>query len=191
MECWADAGPQRLLSTHAANVSSRAEATAGQLGAIENTQRSRCIFRAEPFHLPGAYFCGLSREEVINRIGSVSVETATILTELFRPVRRPPFGFPFADDERVFFVFAFHCGSRCTTTGDTALLSAAMPCSSAADCLSLLSCSWPSSSLRMRYRGEMYLKRIWRCGSFPPHGVKYLRDLYGPLTDRSGSMVTL
>lgn len=35
------------------------------------------------------------------------------------------------------------------------------------------------------------LKRIWRCGSFPPHGVKYLRDLYGPLTDRSGSMVTL
>lgn len=90
MECWADAGPQRLLSTHAANVSSRAEATAGQLEAIENTQRSRCIFRAEPFHLPGAYFCGLSREEVINRIGSVSVETATILTELFRPVRRPP-----------------------------------------------------------------------------------------------------
>ncbi len=94
MECWADAGPQRLLSTHAANVSSRAEATAGQLGAIENTQRSRCIFRAEPFHLPGAYFCGLSREEVINRIGSVSVETATILTELFRPVRRPPLRIP-------------------------------------------------------------------------------------------------
>lgn len=92
MECWADAGPQRLLSTHA-NVSSRAEATAGQLGAIENTQRSRCIFRAEPFHLPGAYFCGLSRE-VINRIGSVSVETATILTELFRPVRRPPLRIP-------------------------------------------------------------------------------------------------
>lgn len=108
MVCSASAGPQRLLSTHAANVSSRAEATAGQLGGIENTQRSRCIFRAEPFHLPGAYFCGLSREEVIDRIGSVSVETATILTELFRPVRRTPFGFPFADDERVFFVFAFH-----------------------------------------------------------------------------------
>ncbi|POH33189.1 hypothetical protein ATY30_03395 [Sinorhizobium americanum] len=45
---------------------------------------------------------------MIDRIRSVAIETAAILIALSGSVRRAPFGFPCAEGERVFFVFAFH-----------------------------------------------------------------------------------
>lgn len=45
-------------------------------------------------------------EEVVDRIGTVSFETAVILIELSRSVRRPAFRLPYAEGERVLLVFA-------------------------------------------------------------------------------------